>query len=158
LSACLVLGAGCGSEIGDSCTIATDCSPTGERTCLAEQGGYCSIFGCDHGTCPDEAVCVRFFALGSTNLSCDPATEDLTTDDCSPDEICTIGGSCVPRAGEIRYCMKACEDSGDCREDEGYACRTQELMIQYGGEPVPPPGEAVDSSNVQGFCAISLTR
>jgi hypothetical protein len=151
LSACLVLGAACGSEIGDACVISTDCSPAGDRICLAEPNGYCSILGCDYGTCPDEAVCVRFFALGSTNLSCE------TSSDCSPDELCTIGGSCVPRAGEVRYCMKTCDDSGDCRQDEGYICRTRELMIQYGGEPVPPPGQTLDSSNVQGFCAVALT-
>jgi hypothetical protein len=162
LSACLVLGAGCGSEIGDSCNLYTDCSPTGDRICLTGAKGYCSIFGCDYGTCPDEAVCVRFFATGSTNLSCNPVTEDRaeepTTNDCSPDEICTIGGSCVPRAGEIRYCMKSCDDSGDCREDDGYVCRTRELMMEYGGEPVPPPGERLGTTNVQSFCALALSQ
>jgi hypothetical protein len=154
--ACLILGAGCGSEIGDNCNFDTDCSPTGDRICLS--GGYCTIYGCDYGTCPDEAVCVRFFALESTNLACDPAKEDIDTDDCSPDEVCTIGESCVPRAGEIRYCMKACEDNGDCREDDGYVCRTSELMKQYGGEPVPAPGERLNEDDAQSFCALALSQ
>lgn len=156
-AAFLALGTGCGSEIGDSCTLDTDCSPSGDRICAGGSsdylpGGYCTIIGCDHDTCPDEAVCVRFFAVASTNLPCDPETEDLGTDACSPDELCTLGGYCVPRTAETRYCMKTCGDDGDCRDD--YHCRTRELMMQYGGEPVPPPGQRL-GDDIGGFCAAA---
>jgi hypothetical protein len=152
-TALLTIAAGCGSEIGDSCILDRDCSPSGDRICAIGvdlPGGYCTIYGCDYDTCPDEAVCVRFFAVGETNLSCDPVTEGISSNACSPDELCTLGGSCVPRAGEIRYCMKTCGDDGDCRDD--YHCRSKELMVQYGGEPVPPPGQRSGSS-VTKFCA-----
>ncbi len=143
------LAAGCGSEIGDSCTFDSECSPTGDRICASGAdlpGGYCTMYGCDYDTCPDEAVCIRFFALGSTNLSC------VSADDCGRDELCTLGGYCVPRTAEIRYCMKTCSDDGDCRD--GYHCRTRELMEEYGGEPVPVPGESL-GENVTGFCAYA---
>lgn len=151
--AALALGfaPGCGSEIGDSCSIASDCASDGTRTCdTAQSGGYCTIFGCDFDTCPDEGVCIRFFAIGSTGLPCDPTTEDISTDDCLPEELCSLKGDCVPRAAEIRYCMRACEGSGDCRD--GYECRGEALMREHGGEPVPAPGESVVDS-ITPFCA-----
>jgi len=65
---------GCGKEIGDACTIASDCSPNGDRICQCSNcsgtdptsdsaNGYCTVQGCDFGTCPSEAVCVRFFTV-----------------------------------------------------------------------------------------------
>lgn len=150
---------GCGSEIGDSCNRDIDCSPEGDRICARGSdlpGGYCTVFGCDHGTCPDDSVCVRFFALSETSATCDPDTEDNRdsgaerTDACTPDELCTVGGSCVPRTAEVRYCMKTCDGDGDCRDE--YHCRTEERMKQYGGEPVPAAGERL-GDDIQPFCA-----
>lgn len=81
----------CKPEIGDNCSTALDCSATGNRLCdMTQPGGYCTIPGCEKGTCPDEAVCVRF----------------------RPED---------PRLA-VAYCMYECEDSGDCRNDEGYRC------------------------------------
>lgn len=52
---------GCRPEVGDSCKLSTDCSITGDRLCDTSQpDGYCTIFNCDPGSCPDEAVCVEF--------------------------------------------------------------------------------------------------
>ncbi len=52
---------GCRPEVGDSCKISTDCSITGDRLCDTSQpGGYCTIFNCEAGSCPDEAICVEF--------------------------------------------------------------------------------------------------
>lgn len=95
---------------------------------------------------------MRFFSLGSTNILCDPGTEDISTDDCASDEVCTLSGSCVPRSAETRYCMRKCDDDGDCRDN--YQCRTRELMAIYGGQPVLAPGESV-SGEVQPFCAAA---
>ncbi len=60
--ACLLLvGAGCAPAIGDKCSNALDCSAQGSRPCDRTQpGGYCTIQGCEEGTCPSEAVCVKF--------------------------------------------------------------------------------------------------
>jgi len=140
---------GCGKEIGDPCTLSSDCSPNGDRQCdpsPSSPNGYCTIQGCDTTTCPDEAVCVRFFAGTFTNLPC------TKTVDCSLDELCSVAGQCVPRSSEIRYCMKKCDSNGDCRD--GYECRDLTKMMEHGGEPVLAPGVAVDA-HAPKFCAVA---
>jgi hypothetical protein len=140
---------GCGKKIGDECGNNVDCSIAGDRFCdTAPVGGYCTVEGCDVGTCPDEAVCVRFY----TALLTRPCTYDAASPrgDCAPDERClcdqTSGDACAgtahcaPENSERRWCMKTCEDSGDCRG--GYVCRSTGT---FGAEPVPsfqhPKGE-----------------
>ena len=157
LSLFAALALGCGSEIGDSCLVSSDCDPNGTRLCdSTSPDGYCTVVGCDYDTCPEEAVCVRFFVGSFANELCDPTTEDLQnsdgTDDCSLDELCTLGGTCVPRSAEARYCMRRCSDHGDCRG--GYECRDEDLMISHGGEPVLAPGVRPDG-DPQRFCAVA---
>lgn len=151
---CLALfAAACGEEIGDACSLSSDCSPQGDRICdVASPGGYCTVFGCDVGTCPEEAVCVRFFPTVDSNRPCDPATEDNGTDACTADEVCTLAGACALRSAEVRYCMRTCGSQDDCRDD--YECRDVELMRAHGGEPVPEPGE-VRGQDVTNFCAVA---
>lgn len=150
----LVVGA-CSSEIGDSCTLAQDCSPDGDRICDNFQpDGYCTVQGCDFDTCPGEAVCIKFFTGSFTNRTCDPATEDIATDMCAVDEVCALEGHCVPRSAEIRFCMRTCDDIGDCRT--GYECRDLQLMKDHGGEPVLAPGQMLDSDPPR-FCAAAPT-
>lgn len=90
---------GCKPEIGDECSVSTDCSNAGERLCdTTLPGGYCTIFNCEPGTCPDEAVCVAFKN--------------------SPSSVCPD-----PQSGDrLRrtFCMRSCEGNGDCRS--GYQC------------------------------------
>ena len=114
--------------------------------------GYCTIMGCDHDTCPDESVCVRFFAVAETGKTCDPGTEE-TTPSCDPEEFCTLSGSCVPRTAEIRFCMRTCGNDGDCRD--GYECRDRQRMIEHGGEPVFPPDIDRLAGNLRSFCAAA---
>jgi hypothetical protein len=147
IAAPAVLGA-CGKEIGDPCSGSADCSPNGDRICdLDPQSpdGYCTIPGRDSSTCPDEAVCVRFFS-GSFTLTCE------TNDGCSLDELCSVSGHCVPRSSEVRFCMKTCDSSGDCRD--GYECRDLQKMKDHGGEPVLSSGKPVDASSPK-FCAAA---
>ena len=55
------LASACAPEIGDPCENSVDCDIQNKRTCdLTLPGGYCTISGCEKGTCPDEAVCVAF--------------------------------------------------------------------------------------------------
>jgi hypothetical protein len=160
---CALLG-GCGKEIGDACTLASDCSPNGDRICqcldcsgtdpTSDSNGYCTIQGCDFGTCPSEAVCIRFFTGGFTNppnMSCRPDAPADQQLPCSLDELCSLAGNCVPRSSEIRYCMLKCGSDGDCRD--GYECRDLARMMEHGGEPVPPPDSALDPNHLQKFCA-----
>lgn len=145
-AALALLATACGDEIGDSCSLHSECSPTGERICdISSPGGYCTIMGCDYDTCPEEAVCVSFFSVADTKLPC------TTSEECTADDLCTLGGYCVPRSSEVRYCMKKCGGGDDCRDR--YECRDLALMRQHGGEPVPRPGERLDPDHVQRFCA-----
>ncbi|HVK78302.1 MAG TPA: hypothetical protein VM734_33585 [Kofleriaceae bacterium] len=148
LAAALLLG--CGKEIGDDCQLAIDCDPdTGSRVCdLTQPGGYCSIRGCTFDSCPDESICVSFFNASFENRPCDPAAPVSA---CDLDEVCTLQGQCVPMASEERWCMRTCDDGGDCRD--GYECRTEELMKLHGGQPVPPPDSSL--GDLQGFCAAA---
>jgi hypothetical protein len=154
LAATPLLGAGCGSEIGDSCAVNLDCDPSNsrDRVCdLSSTGGYCTIIGCDHKSCPEGSVCIRFYVASFANAPCNFATEDVGgTNDCAPDEVCAFTGQCVPSTSEVRYCMKTCESQGDCRDE--YECRNEELMRANGGEPVPPPGERI-GGDLPAFCA-----
>ena len=138
---------GCSKEIGDECVVSSDCSPNGDRFCdTSSRDGYCTIQGCDRTTCPDEAVCVRFFTGNFTNRPCDPTV--MFDPACSLDELCSLSGSCVPRSSEVRFCMRKCDDDSDCRD--GYECRNIDLMVAHGGEPVLQPGEPPDKHR---FCA-----
>ncbi|MBX3126983.1 MAG: hypothetical protein KF718_09715 [Polyangiaceae bacterium] len=96
----LLLGLyGCKPEIGDECSVSTDCSNAGDRLCDTTQpGGYCTIFNCEPGTCPEEAACVSFKITPSTACP-DPQT-----------------------GGRLRrtFCMRNCSSDGDCRG--GYRC------------------------------------
>ncbi len=114
----------CGKKIGDECETSLDCNPEGAWTCDRSQpGGYCTVDGCDHRSCPDDAVCIRFFPGRFLTMVCDPPAEDTPggTDDCGPDELCLPEGRCAPRASERRFCAASCGENGDCRG--GYVCR-----------------------------------
>jgi hypothetical protein len=152
----VLAAAGCGQQIGDSCIVSSDCSLDGTRTCdVSQDQGYCTIQGCDYSTCPEEAACIRFFMGGFTNKPCDPATEGISTDACTLDELCSLEGQCVPRSAEVRFCMKKCDKATDCRD--GYECRDLTLMQAHGGEPVLAPGLVVDSSAPK-FCAMAPAK
>jgi hypothetical protein len=91
--------AGCSPEIGDACETSTDCSQGGERLCdvsQAQHNGYCTVFDCEAGKCPEEATCVVF------------------------DNACTNASGTSP--SQRSFCMRTCEDTSDCRPEDGYAC------------------------------------
>jgi hypothetical protein len=148
-----LLPSGCGNSIGDSCNQSTDCSSDGDRQCdTASPGGYCTQEGCDFGTCPEEAVCVRFYPVTQlTAMSCEPGADPSP---CALDEICVIGGYCAPRSTERRFCMKKCGGAGDCRDE--YECRDEERMALHGGDPVPDPERPQTGGELQRYCAPAL--
>lgn len=108
--AAAALALGCTPKIGDSCTVSTNCSATGDRLCdITQPGGYCTVFNCEPGTCPADSVCINF----GTSLSAVPG--------CTPSQ----GNSPYQRS----FCMAKCGSDGDCRG--GYVCR------DLGGTPGP---------------------
>jgi hypothetical protein len=142
------LGA-CGKEIGDACQFSTDCSPNGDRLCdNSLKDGYCTVFGCDYTTCPEDSVCVQFFTGTFSNKACDHTKLDDAA--CTLDELCAVNDHCVPRSSEVRYCMRTCGTAGDCRD--GYECRNLDKMVAHGGQPVLPPGQVVSQTSPN-FCA-----
>jgi len=140
LAACAALAAAaCGREIGDECVTAADCNPNGSRSCdVSQPGGYCTVMGCDQKSCPEEAVCIRYFPAEFLTLPCNPCCEDWPaqsplppgcaadscptgpTYDCTADELC-LERVCAPRSTERRFCAKSCDSNDDCRG--GYECR-----------------------------------
>lgn len=98
--ALFALSIGCQAEIGDSCSLGTDCSQTGSRTCDNKMpNGYCTIYNCEHDDCPEEAACIGFMVAQST------ASECVSTSD---------------RSRLKTFCMRRCSSDGDCRS--GYTC------------------------------------
>jgi len=140
----------CGHKIGDECNIASDCEQDGTRVCdNFSSGGYCTIQGCDFGTCPSEATCVRFFPGLENAQSCKNPDGNPDQSLCTSDQICTVLSECAPRSIEQRFCMATCSSDGDCRD--GYECR--HVGNVHGGEPVPDPNDNSATVPNVSFCA-----
>lgn len=89
---------GCEPEIGDDCEGSVDCSVSGDRLCdrsVPNSGGYCTISGCEEGTCPDDSICVKFR----------PEPERLSTTWCM--RPCGGNGDC--RTADGFFCVTAAE-------------------------------------------------
>jgi hypothetical protein len=139
-----ILGlAGCKPEIGDSCSLSTDCSASGDRLCDTTQpGGYCTIFNCSAGTCPEEAICVAF----GTAISTAPGCFD-------PQDSARL---------QRTFCMRKCDSDGDCRSS--YDCINMKdplnpwgaIVVEHGGSgkvcAVPFNGEPVPDDVPTGVC------
>jgi hypothetical protein len=97
------LALGCTPQIGDKCTVSTNCSSTGDRLCdVTQPDGYCTKFNCEPGQCPDNSVCVNFgTTLSPVSLACSPSQAN------SP--------------YKRSFCMADCSDDSDCRD--GYKCQ-----------------------------------
>jgi hypothetical protein len=145
--ALLATTAACGNKIGDSCTISTDCATEGGRICdTSSPDGYCTVPNCDIGTCPSESTCVQFYSVINVDKPC------AQPEDCTIDEVCTVGHFCAARDSELRFCMLSCSSQGDCRD--GYECRDLERMGAHGGQPVRAEGQS--NEDLHPFCAAAL--
>jgi hypothetical protein len=134
---------GCQPQIGDECETSVDCSQGGERLCdITQPGGYCTVFNCEPGDCPDESVCIAFAAQSSSRAEC--ATSD--------------GLSRFARS----FCMATCGSNADCRS--GYDCidvgRAENpwaaVVVDQGDSGkvcIPPPvGEPVPGDRSTDVC------
>lgn len=93
--------AGCAPAIGDECQTSADCSQSGERLCdVTQRGGYCTVFNCEPGSCPDDSVCIAFAAEESAVPECQDANN-------------------LSRFHRS-FCLASCGSDDDCRG--GYAC------------------------------------
>ena len=95
---------GCTPQIGDDCTLSTDCSQLGDRLCDTSQpDGYCTVFNCEPDSCPN-AICVAF-----------QPTLDPT---------CGLANAGQWPRLQRTFCLAQCGSPGtpgDCRSD-GYEC------------------------------------
>ena len=100
--AALLVCAGCAREIGDECSLNSDCGTA--RICDTSQpGGYCTISPCRSGDCPSEATCVDF----STEVSyCLRWCDDLNP--------CRTGYHCVQCPGLKGFCDQSGPTGGTC--------------------------------------------
>jgi hypothetical protein len=131
-------GFGCAPEIGDDCGSALDCSAQGSRLCDRTQpGGYCTIQGCERGTCPDEAVCVKFrpsqerLAVTYCMLKCDERS------DCRSGYACTSAGDFGSRGdAEIlgRASQRFCSIPASMPEAGGSAPSTPDKDMSDDGD------------------------
>jgi hypothetical protein len=92
--------AGCTPNIGNKCTISTDCSQLGDRLCDTNQpDGYCTAFNCEPDQCPN-SICVAF----------DPTLDPV----CGSDD-----NGRAPRYQQT-FCLAPCSSNSDCRDQ--YQC------------------------------------
>jgi hypothetical protein len=93
---------GCQPDIGDNCRNHSECAYSGTRICEPNfPGGYCTIFNCEPGTCPEESVCVAFQNVPSPRPECADSNN---------------------RRLQRTFCMYSCEKNNQCRNGDGYAC------------------------------------
>lgn len=129
LGAALLGLGGCETKIGDECSANVDCATDGTRICdRSSPGGYCTIPGCEAGSCPDDSHCISFFPTSFSMTACNPETEDLVCTPCSGPDCnahCEPGGrsracrSCDP--GQSEDCNAHCDPgpaTDDCAPDE----------------------------------------
>jgi hypothetical protein len=124
---------GCAPEIGDSCESSVDCDIQNKRICdLTLPGGYCTVSGCEKGTCPDEAVCVNFR----------PQPERLSNSWCMAS--CDDDGDC--RGG---YRCRRAEQLGMIAVSS-YGQETGEVAIE-----LQPLASSLDGDSAR-FCTVDL--
>jgi hypothetical protein len=138
------LSLGCQPEIGDPCDLPSDCTQNNEaRICdtTLHRNGYCTVFNCEPGGCPEEAVCVSYQGTLSSVDGCRSVQ----------------GGQRLERT----WCLKSCSANSDCRTSEGFRCvvvdgtsdwsasvvdrgatSTKVCAIPYDGQSIPEEREA----------------
>jgi hypothetical protein len=91
----------------------------GDRLCdISMPGGYCTIFNCEPGGCPEEAVCIAY-----------------------RNTLAPVG-ACMDTASRARlertFCMRRCKSDSDCRG--GYACIDMGVENPWSASVAEKPG------------------
>jgi hypothetical protein len=127
--------AACSPTIGASCTQSTDCSSQGNRVCDTSQPeGYCTVFGCADGTCPDQAACVAF---------------DVMLPGCQYNDYQ------APARTSRALCLAHCRSNSDCRTAEGYVC-VDPTASPFFGRVLDDPAYIL-ASHSQMVCVVAPT-
>ncbi|MCC7542994.1 MAG: hypothetical protein IT379_42655 [Deltaproteobacteria bacterium] len=104
-----VLAVGCTPEIGDDCSTSVDCSANGDRICdTAQPEGYCTVRGCERGTCPEEAICVEF------RPNVDRLADRWCLYACESDDDCRDGYACLSADGDLSRVLDDRDSSRYC--------------------------------------------
>lgn len=134
----MIVAVGCAPAIGDECETALDCSQSGSRICDRTQpAGYCTIQGCERGTCPEDSVCVKF-RPGLERLSatyCMATCE--TTSDCRDDEGYRCTSTTEFGAGEAEILGRGAPQF----------CSIPELMSELADDAGAPMSSEPDASD-----------
>ena len=139
--AAAALALGCQPNIGDPCKLHTDCSAQGTRICEPNlPGGYCTIFNCEPGKCPDDAVCVAYGVAPSSKREC--AVQQI-------------------QRLERSFCMAKCSKQSDCRS--GYECVD---LYAYNNPNDPSPTDqpnpwnaaVLDTDRGTKICTVPLSQ
>jgi hypothetical protein len=148
-----VVGFACAPGIGDECETALNCSAQATRQCDRTQPhGYCTIRGCERGTCPDDSVCVKFR----------PSAERLAVTFCMAK--CSEDDDC--RNDEGYRCTSAATFGADAgkgvprREAEILGSEKQRFCSAEPVEPAVPKDEDMqshDDASTAGDAAASDT-
>lgn len=100
---------GCTPEIGDDCSTSVDCSANGDRICdTAQPDGYCTVRGCERGTCPEEAICVEF------RPSVERLADRWCLYACTGNSDCRDGYVCLSADGELSRVLDDRDSSRFC--------------------------------------------
>jgi hypothetical protein len=99
---------GCARRIGDGCALDTDCSINNDRRCDTSQpGGYCTVAECDRNSCPDDALCVEFFADTPRRA------RRFCMSPCSTDGDCRSGYRCEQPTANVTGLFVTCPPGTD---------------------------------------------
>lgn len=114
--AAMLLPSACKKVIGDACTANTDCSVSADRICdLSQTSGYCTVPGCEPGSCPDNGVCV-FFDAHAPRLRRRYCMAGCNGDsDCRSDYRCVRPDpvACIQSTTEVLPAGQTCNRIGD---------------------------------------------
>lgn len=152
--ALVALAFGCKPKIGDSCTSSSDCSVQADRLCDTTQpGGYCTLFNCEPGTCPeDESLCVAFHdTLCDDPLRTPRFQRTFCMARCKDDSDCRAEYACVEMGDAVididppsrKVCVVRAGERGERGEGEHGICEPPSPDAGFPNpEPIPVPGEA----------------
>ena len=102
--ACLLVVAGCGKTVGDTCANNTACG-AGLICDLSVPEGYCTRSPCRKGECPAESVCVDFGAEASWCMRrCDQGQGCRAGISCLDSSSEDVSATCLDDVGTCAFC------------------------------------------------------